>query len=83
MYAFRPINRVAKIVLPDDFELVDDLTDDIQQYITDIEPSNVVTTLSQVSGLSQIIFNTPTAYTKWFCCIVECYRKQLYVSWYK
>lgn len=64
MYHFRPINRVAKIVLPDDFELVDDLTfDDIQQYITNIEPNNVVTTVSQTSGLSQIIFNTPTVYT--------------------
>jgi len=63
MYAFRPINRVARIVLPDDFELVDDLTfDDIQQYITEIEPSNVVTTVTQVSGLSQIIFDTPTVY---------------------
>lgn len=63
MYAFRPINRVAKIVLPDDFELVDDLTfSDIQQYITDIEPSNVTTTVTQTTGFSQIIFNTPTVY---------------------
>ena len=64
MYAFRPINRVAKIVLPDDFELVDDLTfDDIQQYITDIEPSNVVNNGITSKWTITNNFNTPTAYT--------------------
>lgn len=63
MYSFRPINRVAKIVLPEDFELVDDLTfGDIQQYITDIESSNVTTSLLQGAD-SKIIFRTPTSYT--------------------